>query len=205
MRFTIITPTLLRPSLVQTCESIDTQPFQDWQHLILVDMRIVDITAEQVALINSLQQAKREFIFCDEAHADFGHTCRSQAWDSALGDYLIYLDDDDVYAPNALALMDEAIRSFPEAPVWGTYPILFEGKFTHKLPAQTGNTMNQIFHLKTYDGYQLRWPDVKIYSGDGLMADMLSALVPHTALDTQPLVLSEGAGGGWPRFTPVRL
>jgi hypothetical protein len=147
---------------------------------------------------------QRDFIVCDKEHADFGNTCRANAWDRAEGEYLIYLDDDDTFAPNALGILDEAIRSLPEPPVWGTFPILFLGKPLHKLPAQTGNTMNQIFHKKMHDGYQLRWPAEPIYSGDGLMADMLSAQFPHTAIHTEPIVIVAGVSAGWPRFARVR-
>ena len=37
MRYTIITPTLLRDTLPRLCESIDRQTCSDWQHILAVD------------------------------------------------------------------------------------------------------------------------------------------------------------------------
>ena len=37
MRYTIITPSLARPSLVKLCVSIDNQTNKDWEHIVALD------------------------------------------------------------------------------------------------------------------------------------------------------------------------
>ena len=37
MRYTIITPSLARPSLVKLCVSINNQTNKDWEHIVALD------------------------------------------------------------------------------------------------------------------------------------------------------------------------
>ncbi len=51
------------------------------------------------------------------ARGDWGHAERNYAMPLALGQYLAHLDDDDVYAPGARALIEKAINAAPKRPV----------------------------------------------------------------------------------------
>ena len=89
MRFTIITPTLQRSSLVRACNSVDSQSYSDWQHLVMVDRAKLDH-----ALLAGIHHPQRSVIKCAVPHHNYGNTCRHNAWELATGDYCLMLDDD---------------------------------------------------------------------------------------------------------------
>jgi hypothetical protein len=63
MRFTIITPTLQRSSLVRACNSVDSQSYSDWQHLVMVDRAKLDH-----ALLAGIHHPQRSVIKCAVPH-----------------------------------------------------------------------------------------------------------------------------------------
>lgn len=177
------------------CASVDAQKV-GLQHILMVDLVPADIRPEQWQLLYKVGRPGRQIHLCGTHHHNFGNTCRFNAWEKAHGDYLLYLDDDDYYVDGALDRLDAAI---PDGAVWGSYPIEFCGGRHYKLPAQTGNVFGaQLFHQRLYDGWQIRYPNVAIYSADGLLADGLNDLgAPHTALPwLDPVVIMPQSSKG---------
>ena len=84
MRYTIITPTICRPTLARACQSVENQTCSDWEHIVMVD----GVEGEDP------EHPQRKIIHCERNHNDVGNTCRRDAWAYASGDYLYYLDDD---------------------------------------------------------------------------------------------------------------
>src|ERR1700689_4509495 len=97
MKFTIITPTILRPSLLRTCASIDSQVCRDFEHIVVVDSEISDDTIAKIA------HPQRTIVRCEKPHNNWGHSCTHHAWSLAKGEYVLRVDDDNFLAdPNVL-------------------------------------------------------------------------------------------------------
>jgi glycosyltransferase involved in cell wall biosynthesis len=173
MLLSVITPTILRPSLKETCRSIDDQGFSDYEHIVMVDR-----PNENLSAINDLRSDKRLFIPCARAHNDFGNSCRHAAFDLAKGDYLFHLDDDDSLAPHALAAIAAAIERHP--PAWILFPAKVYGERWLKPPGK-GNTVSCQFCYRKDTG--LRWPDNANYCADGELVEALLKIAPPMVLD----------------------
>src|SRR5208337_5229314 len=120
--FSIITPTIQRPSLLWTCDSVNAQTLTDWQHIVMVDQKIVDND-----LMEKIQHPQRIIVQCDQPHRNYGNTCRHHAWDYASGKYLLYLDDDNyLSSPNILESLFEVLKN--DNPDWAIFPIHRHGR-----------------------------------------------------------------------------
>jgi glycosyltransferase involved in cell wall biosynthesis len=99
MKLSIITPTIARPSLARCRESVQSQTFTDWEHIVVVD---------------------------SPRSNNFGNTPRHNGWREATGDWVFYLDDDNYLAhPNALRDVAEALEGIQEQ--WAIFPIMRHG------------------------------------------------------------------------------
>ncbi len=96
--YSIITPTLCRESLLRTCESFDNQIDGSFEHIIAIDVPlIVNKTARE--LVERIPKDPRRKVFrCGQHHNNFGNACRAAMWEKAQGDYVYFLDDDNILA-----------------------------------------------------------------------------------------------------------
>jgi len=176
MKFTIITPTLQRESLIRTCQSVDAQTFQDWEHIIMVDCPTMNDE-----LLNPLIHLNRTFIHCKEPHKNFGNTCRYNAWDYANGEYILYLDDDNF-------LMDDKILE-DIAPLlkgsWTLFPILRYGAHFYNDPPRLCQTDSANFIVKKEFG---RWMNIPDYEADGLLVEALKQYPYQAFPNFRPIV-----------------
>lgn len=102
-RFSVITPTFNRLSfLQQTLHSIWAQRFTDYE-IIVVDDGSTDGTGEYLASLESRVRVLKQ------ANAGPG-AARNLAIRHATGEYLAFLDSDDLWLPWSLATYDEIIR-----------------------------------------------------------------------------------------------
>jgi len=83
--FTIITPTVLRETLLRTCKSVDEQSYGEWQHVVMVDRPEELLTERQQGLLVQVSHPRHEVRFCLQPHKDFGNTCRRNELDYARG------------------------------------------------------------------------------------------------------------------------
>lgn len=104
-----IVPTLCRPSLVHTLESIETWPGDE--------ILIVSDLSKNLHMQDFIRA--RPEIRCVHClpGGDWGHTERNFASPLAKGRYLAHIDDDDFYAPGTRALMADVVEKTPERPV----------------------------------------------------------------------------------------
>src|ERR1700690_3994298 len=130
LRYTIVTPTLCRQSLLRLCGSLDSQTQPDWEHLVVIDMPRLNMTENQREILASISpKENRSYFFCDRRHNNYGHTCRHLIWEKAKGDYILYIDDDDYLAHDA------AVRSLDSVVgTWAVFPVLRHGKLFFNLP-----------------------------------------------------------------------
>lgn len=191
MRYTIITPTICRESLLRVCQSLDSQSDPDWEHLVVIDMPYRDMTRDQRRILQSIApRGNRVFSHCHKRHNNYGHTCRHQIWDCAKGDYVLYLDDDDYLADShVLKILDSVTEP------WGVFPVLRHGKLFFNLPPGIGNTGTGMFIHRREIG---RWPDSDAYEADGIFAEELKRGYRYQVIGGNPLVIQPNSSCGVP-------
>jgi glycosyltransferase involved in cell wall biosynthesis len=189
MRYTILTPTICRPSLLRLCESIDKQAQSNWEHLVVIDMPRRSMTKRQQKVVASIPpKANRLYLHCDRKHNNYGHTCRYQTWERAKGDYILYLDDDDYFADgDVLNTLDSVTEP------WAVFPILRHGKAFFHLPPGIGRTGTGMFIHRKEIG---RWPNLDAYEADGSFVEELTQRYPYQVLDSRPLVVQPTSSCG---------
>jgi glycosyltransferase involved in cell wall biosynthesis len=102
-RFSVVIPSYNRAHLIaRTVESALEQTFSDYE-IVVVDDGSTDHTPK---VLRAYQDRAR--IVCKE-HRGLGHT-RNVGVQQARGDYLVYLDSDDLLFPWSLALLDELVE-----------------------------------------------------------------------------------------------
>lgn len=104
-----LVPSIGRPSLAKTLASIELWPGDE----VLVIGELASL-GEYVTQEN-IERGIR-FIHCPRGN-DWGHAERNYATRFAHGQYLAHIDDDDVYAPNTRAIMQDAIDTTPGRPI----------------------------------------------------------------------------------------
>jgi glycosyltransferase involved in cell wall biosynthesis len=178
MRFTIITPTLQRSSLLRACNSVDSQSYSDWQHIVMVDRAKLDR-----ALLAGIHHPQRSVIHCPVPHHNYGNTCRHNAWELATGDYCLMLDDDNYLTDDRI--LEDIAANLEDSPHWVLFPILRRGKrFFHDPPGlKVTDTANVVVRKEI-----ARWPNILEYAADARWIEGLKAY-PHKSLpDFRPIV-----------------
>lgn len=190
LTFTIITPTLLRPSLVDACKSIHDQKYINWKHIVIVDDPKVNID-EFVNKNYELSDPRRLWLQCSKSHHNVGNTCRHQAyWKiSPFTDYVLYLDDDNYYLPNSFNRLSNELK-LRGMPPWGIFPMNYLGRLLcdpqpRKYRVDTG----QIYHKPIVNEQHVYYPDVNDYGGDAVLVDYLTGQIKPTILDNLPPLL----------------
>jgi SAM-dependent methyltransferase len=175
-KFSIITPTVLRPSLERACRSIERQKYTNWEHIIMVDL-------PNAAIPTYLAHPQRKVIICDQAHKNYGITCRHNAIPKTSGMYVLYLDDDNFYSPRALMVLAENIflNNFPD---WGVFPMKMLGKrFFNPDPGLNKTDTNQFFHKPYFKDRLWSFEDTQYHAADGLLVEELKKSGPPCVID----------------------
>lgn len=169
----IITPTILRPTLARTCGSVDRQKFDSYEHLVVIDLP--DVKIESIPL-NLLSHRRRWFI-CDKAHGAVGNFCRNWIFPHIAGEWIVYLDDDDFYFEDCLETLAEAIASSKKAVEWGVFPIRFMGqRYLNIPPGFEKSNISQMFHRKWINGIPIQYIANRHYTADGEMIEELKKI-----------------------------
>lgn len=186
--FTVITPTILRPTLLDTCRSVEEQNYTRWQHIVMIDIPALDLTAAQRELLAAIEHPRRLTLNCELPHRNFGNTCRHDAFKHIHGDYLLYLDDDDVYSGEIFRTLDAQISD----EVWGVFPVERLGSRFFNLPPRSCFTCSNQFFCKPLHP----WPDNDSYCADGELIDFLCERYPYLVVNSEPLARVRAIGGG---------
>jgi glycosyltransferase involved in cell wall biosynthesis len=142
-RLSVIVPTIGRPSVRRTLASIRMQQLQPGDEVLLVaDGRYHDVArwwAES-------RLPGRLIELADGPHNDWGATARTIGQQQATGDCLLWMDDDDVYTPDAWATIRTALAAAPGRPhmfrMWRT---LQGDRLWRTRDARCGNISTQMF------------------------------------------------------------
>lgn len=110
MSLSVIMPTIGRPTLVAAVASVRTQ-LQDHDELLVVH------DGQTASLWDApfLPDGRLVLASTGRRHNDYGATARNVGLMLARGQYCVFLDDDDVYTPDALALFRKAAAEEPDA------------------------------------------------------------------------------------------
>lgn len=189
MRYTIVTPTICRRSLLRLCRSVDRQSHSGWEHLVVIDMPRENMSVDQRTIIKLIPaNANRTYYYCERQHNNYGHTCRHQVWEHAKGDYILYVDDDDFLADeNVLRTLDSVTEP------WAVFPVFRHATKFFYLPPREGGTGTGMFIHRKEIG---RWPDASAYEADWLFVEELKQKYPYQALDSRPLVIQPKSSFG---------
>jgi len=180
VKFTIITPSLQRESLIETCRSVDAQEVE-WEHLV-----ILDCEEYKPSILQRISHPQRFIMKCPMPHRDGGNTCRHDAYKYVTGDYVIYLDDDNTLADfRVLADISFALES-AQTPAWAIFPINRLGSEFYSDPPRSchTDTLNMVFRAD-----HAQWPKTDAYGSDGVMLESLKERgVPYAAFpDFRPI------------------
>jgi len=206
MRFSILVPTCGRRSLARTLASIGDQALASGDEVLLVtDGRQPHVAA----LFARLGLPGR----CIEGPAsrDYGAAQRNRGMDAAAGDYLLFMDDDDVFTLGAFVTIRAALNSAPR------HPQLFrmryaDGRVLWKDACLTHwNVSTQMIvfpnrpDLRRWDsehGHDYRFivNNMSLWSADALVwrEEVIAVLRPHDFAPT-------GKGAGAARVGPTRV
>lgn len=188
MRFSIITPTLNRESLVRCCDSLDKQTFNDWEHLVCSDG---DVRNEEMQ--EKIQHPQRR-LFAAGPTRKWGNFQRWLMWEFASGSYIIYCDDDnEFFHEGALADIDRCLSSAGD-PDFSLFPIYRHGRLFFNDPPGMCMTDTANICIKREIG---RWPNVPTREADGLLAEYLKANYTYSAFpNVAPIILMEKSSDG---------
>jgi len=107
-KVSVITPTYNRPDyLKDTIKSVLAQRIKDWELLVINDggedvRRIVEgFSDNRIRYFNRKQNRGKA-------------SCLNFALERARGDYIAYIDDDDIWYPNHLEVLTEALAENPD-------------------------------------------------------------------------------------------
>lgn len=177
-RFTVITPTIVRPSLVKLCESLNTQVEQDWEHIVALD---VHPSEEQLAILEAIKHPQRLIVPCIKPQGRWGYPLRYQMWEMARGDYLVYTDDDCYYVDDYVTM---TLR-YTDKP-WAIWPLIYHGVVQPWGPIRVGASDNNQFMVKRSVS---RFPAYEVHEGDGLYLEQLAQEFPDFEVIERPLVV----------------
>lgn len=189
-KFTIITPTLLRDSLIQTCESVDDSNYPNYQHIIIVDVVGIEEMNKDLGndeytkylnqvfrIFKKITNKNRKIIFFHKTVKanDFGNSCRAVAYDEIDKDtdYIMYLDDDDFYINNAFNVINDNLSD--NNPDMYYFPCLRFGEvFFNEPPGLCMTTSNQWGHKPIINNIEMRWEkDSLEYTEDGFFLEFV--------------------------------
>ncbi|PWT75560.1 MAG: hypothetical protein C5B59_08760 [Bacteroidetes bacterium] len=192
MRYSIITPTLCRPTLKRLCDSIDAQTNGDWEHIVVVDVPPPKFNAERQENLDAVQKdARRKFHYIGKPHQnDCGNSARRFAFAQAVGEYIFYIDDDDYFSDdNVLQSLEKVTGD------WAIFPVLSRGKRCFHDPPGIHKTGSCMFVSKRV--CQPIFPENNDYSADGQVVEALKKNFRYQAFpDMRPLVIYEQANHG---------
>lgn len=176
MRYTIVTPTVLRESLVRCCASVNSQSSTDWEHIVMVDTEL------STDILTRIEHPQRRIIRCDRPHRNWGHTCRHNAASFSRGDYLYHLDDDNRLAHDDVLKEMECVTAD-----WALFPIECHGeRFFYDPPERLKVDTGSIL-LKRGAAC---WPDLPYYDTDGRFIEQLVKQLPYQAFpDLRPIMV----------------
>jgi glycosyltransferase involved in cell wall biosynthesis len=122
----ILIPNFNRGGLMtQTLRSVADQSYDNWEAIIVDDGSNDD--SEKVAMDFASTDIRFSY-FKRERLPSGASTCRNIALELSHGEFVIFLDSDDLLAPHCLSQRIEAAFKFPECDFWVFPMLMFKGQ-----------------------------------------------------------------------------
>jgi glycosyltransferase involved in cell wall biosynthesis len=179
---TYVTPTLQRPSLLDTCRSLDNQTFTSWSHIVLVDCEERD-----EELLEKIKHPQRGVLQCGRPHRNGGNSCRAAGVKFATGEWVAWADDDNtLYDEHTVERLHMWLSPLGEDVKWALFPIMRLGHRFYTDPPRSCHVDSANFLMRREIAY---WPETQAYGTDGVVVDDLMARkVPYVAFpDAEPI------------------
>lgn len=118
MRISCITPSYNKPEYIyDALDSVFAQSCRDWKYLVVdnstVRMPFIDIEYQD----KRLQVESKEFSFLDRKNEYPTAIILNEYLDQLPGDIIMYLSDDDIFAPNCFEVINKFFEDNPDAMV----------------------------------------------------------------------------------------
>jgi glycosyltransferase involved in cell wall biosynthesis len=165
--FSIITPTINRKFLEICCESVESQSFDSWEHIVVCDIPGTKQPEWSV-------HPQRRWINCPKHHGCFGNFCRHLGGRNAAGEWIGYIDDDDFYADrDGFRRVLNAVIDLKAGQEWIVAPMLYAGELWPGEPVVGKIGTCQMFHRRKLALRSILWPAIEAYAADGIFAESL--------------------------------
>lgn len=198
--FNIITPTVLRPSLIRLCESINNQTYTKWKHIVLIDY----LNPQNISILKDLTHENRKLILYNPLKKSgypasevrvYGYNFLDCGYcDYFDPQYTLYIDDDDYYIEEAFELLYNFIleNNFPN---WGLFPAKRLGqKFYFPHDIRLGRVMGtQLYHNSNLEV----WPKENMQCDDWETIKTLQSISDPVNFNSEiELTITDQVGGG---------
>ena len=124
VKITIITPTYNRPnSVIQRCiDSVKNQTFKDYEHIICSDGH-----EDRVKELVEKQNDNKLHYFSKKRTGKYGNMIRDTCLEVSHGDYVVFVDDDNIIFPKYLEVMYNSLKNSGEDVGFAVCDILHNG------------------------------------------------------------------------------
>lgn len=122
----VVIPLFNKESCIRkTMDSVLTQSLKDFE-VVVVDDGSTDSSAE---IVSSIPDDRIRLITKINGGPS---SARNSGIEAAKGDYIAFIDADDIWSPDYLKEMTELIADFPDAVIWGfNYSMIQDGETKH--------------------------------------------------------------------------
>lgn len=116
-KFSIVTAAFRLKGTLAACESLDKQTYKNWEHIIVND------NSEEVREYFQGKDLGENRFFCDMGKRRhwFGAFARNVGINYATGEFVLFLDDDNLFKPEHLANIARASKKNRDARMIGVY------------------------------------------------------------------------------------
>lgn len=143
MRLSVLLPTINKPTLLRTLQSLSNQAWIPGDEILVIsDDNHRDVMC-LVANMKSSTLPLRHVQIDDGPHKDWGHTPRNRCTRLAQGNYLMHIDDDDVVVDNGIEQIRSKLTKIPTVHMFR----MFDDKKQKKIWTKEGQLKRR--HIST--------------------------------------------------------